>query len=357
MKNAVLILFLFVNIAFGQKNNSIEKGFALVQSRQETTEFNALKGKKVIPVLFSTTKPLYPIKKHGQSRGVNSNAVYIQDNTSLRVFVFTNGIPKNFDLKTFIPPALATNKPISQVKEEKDIVFEVDFEKKNFSIIQPNNVQRLLNYHSRTIGGVSLVEFEMATYYLDNTKFKYLTCNEGFYDIDVMKGQISNSARVASISGSALATPRININGEYKSNDYLKQQNQSITATDFRIQTMNSILKIDNEGHLDLEKSWDANNPNNEKCNQVSYVYNPDGKRYKIIFRYVRRDLDSLTGKIECTPGERCGTKYLEDIILPPTPSEYNLRTNPNATLPQIVDLMIICVPDESDSAGKPKPE
>ncbi len=358
MKNAVLILFLFVNVAFGQKNNSIEKGFALVQSRQETTEFNALKGKKVIPVSFNTTKPLYPIKKHGQSRAVNSNAVYIQDNTSLRVFVFTNGIPKNFDLKTFIPSTLATNKPISQVKEEKDIVFEVDFEKKEFSTLRSQRSSNtLLSYYARTIGGMQLIEFQQQIYNNADEKFKYQPCREPYDILQIKSGSVSipnntnQNNRTVQIQRQAKVYPFIDSLQQKLSNSYLKNLRLSDAATDFHILNSNSSLVIDSFGQLDLEKSDMDPTEGNEECNKVGYLYK--GKYYQLNFRYVRRNDSTYS----CHSGSSCAEAFRQNLILPQNSTDFNLRTNPDSTLPQIVHLIIILTPDEDDPVGKPKPE
>lgn len=347
-----ITLLLFVNFAFGQKKSTPEKGFALVQSRAELEELNPLKGKKVQPIPFDNSKALYPIKKYGNTKQENSNAIYIQDNVTIRVFVFQNGFPKNFDLRTFNPAELTNTKAISQVKEDKDIVLDVDFEQQFFSTLRPNRTSsRLLNYYARTINGSQVVEFSLAVYNNSDIKFSYKKCADA-YDINAIKtaGNSTNNNNYGQRLLAAKVYPTIVESGRRVDNGYFRYNKQADAATDFHILRLNSPLKMDTFGFLDLEKSDADSTEGNELCNTVGYKYKD--KYYQLNFRYARRN-----DGYRCTSGQSCGSNYRQNIVIPQSLPDFNLRTNPNSTLPQIIDLMIICVPDEGDVTGKPKPE
>jgi len=367
MKYFFLILLSCLSIGFlYAQRPAIEKGFAFVQSRIETNEPNILKGKQVLPTVFAPNKPIYPIKKQGQQKQGNSNAVYIQTQTELRLFVFPNGFPQNFNLQTFNPSE--SNKketPESKSSENKDILLDVNLIDTYYTVMMPATSTRSQVYFERSFQSKAYLESKWRLYRVDNDMFHYKKCIDGYYNINELKGISPNSQR-SGILGSAnslpsqkqvaIVEPQIKINNQWVGNN-TRRNNREDYANNFQDLTPNNkVLILAVDGKLDLEKSWKLTYYGQEQCNKVGYRY--DNTNYLMFFRYVRRNAN----KINCSgSGQDCHTSYVQNnLIIPTMANEFNTKAMiAGPTLQQIIDTINMAggPPSEGDVAGIPKPE
>jgi hypothetical protein len=344
--------------AYGQTHptNVPERGFALVQSRQDVDSLGPLKGRGIRAIPFEVGAPLYPIKKHGPARQPASNAVYIQDNTTLRLYIFPAGLPQSISVGTFeraLP--VPKGRPIA-VAEPRDLLLDVDFVEAFFTTMKPSrSVSRTATYAALTIGGKPALLTTWHIDYHDGEKFHYQRHNEP-YDIPAIKQKKPGTKPSDNASESTLvlarkaqAYPVIELNGKPVSNGELKKQKPAEAATDFQVLNPASPLRIDAVGLLDLEGS-DPDPAENEPCNTVSYRYKG---RYRLMhFRYLRRELGYVA-----TPDATCANAYRQSIGIPDRAEAINYRAATPKTIADIVGQIVILNdgPNDGTVVGGPK--
>ncbi|CCG99412.1 hypothetical protein FAES_1402 [Fibrella aestuarina BUZ 2] len=346
-------------VAVGQtRPGALEKGFALVQSRADMDSLHPLKGRSIRAIPFGVGQPLHPIRKYGAVRPVGANAIYIQSSTTLRLYVFPNGLPNAVDLATFDPKPVVPMRTVATVSEGRDLLLDIDFEQRVMTTMKPNrSANRMVNYYSATIGGAAAIWSEWPIDYHVGTKFHYQPC-QAPYDINAIKNgavsgpsQGSSEQRTVLLNRTAYAYPLFDSLGTSLTNSYLRQTRPAYAASGFHLTSSQSPLIIDTDGRLDLENS-DRDPVDGEVCNDVGYQYR--GVYYQLHFRYARRNLNA-SGLIDCSPGLSCAAGYRQRLAIPSRTDQLNLRQNTNVTWPQVGQLLIILVPDDGDVAGHPR--